>query len=94
MHVPTHAVIEISTSISHLLLKLVIALLGLIFTLIIPRRRVWIRVGKHDDGRTMVEYGLLARGEDHGLSKEAVRIGSALTKHWKRTTTESRQEKS
>lgn len=69
-----------------------LALLGLIVTLIIPRRRVWIRVGKHEDGRTLVEYGLLARGEDHGLSKEAVKIGSALTKHWNRTTTENRQE--
>ncbi|MHA7176926.1 cytochrome c biogenesis protein ResB [Arthrobacter sp. Sr24] len=71
-----------------------LALLGLIFTLIIPRRRVWIRVGKHEDGRTLVEYGLLARGEDHGLSKEAVKIGSTLTKHWNRTTTENRQKTS
>ncbi|NUP73665.1 MAG: cytochrome c biogenesis protein ResB, partial [Sinomonas sp.] len=43
------------------------SLAGLICSLFVPRRRLWVRFGDHEDGRTMVEYGLLARGEDHGL---------------------------
>lgn len=71
-----------------------LALLGLIITLTTARRRVWIRAGRHEDGRTMIEYGLLARGEDHSLAKEAIRIGSALTTHWNSGINENRQEKS
>lgn len=68
-----------------------LALLGLIITLMTARRRVWVRAGRHEDGRTMVEYGLLARGEDHSLAKEAIRIGSALTTHWNDATDQNRQ---
>jgi cytochrome c biogenesis protein len=69
-----------------------LALLGLIITLTTARSRVWIRAGRHEDGRTMVEYGLLARGEDHSLAKEAIRIGSALTTHWNNGIDTNRQE--
>ncbi|NMR32398.1 cytochrome c biogenesis protein ResB [Crystallibacter degradans] len=68
-----------------------LALLGLIITLTTARRRVWIRAGQHEDGRTMIEYGLLARGEDHSLAKEAIRIGSALTAHWNKANDQNRQ---
>ena len=68
-----------------------LALFGLIITLTTARRRVWIRAGQHEDGRTMVEYGLLARGEDHSLAKEAIRIGSALTTHWNKAHDQNRQ---
>ena len=44
---------------------------GLVTSLYVNRRRVWVRTGTHEDGRTMVEYGLLARGEDHRLAGEA-----------------------
>lgn len=58
------------------------ALLGLITTLMVSRRRVWIRAKTLPDGRTTVEYGLLARGEDHGLAGEALKIGRALTEQF------------
>lgn len=67
------------------LYALIFALLavgGLILSLYINRRRAWIRTGTHDDGRTMVEYGLLARGEDHRLAAEAAAIRSLLATEW------------
>nr|WP_299169641.1 cytochrome c biogenesis protein ResB [uncultured Arthrobacter sp.] len=62
-----------------------LALTGLILTLTISRRRVWVRASTHDDGRTLIEYGLLARGKDQGLSKEALSIGAALAAQWSNT---------
>ncbi|MET4589482.1 cytochrome c biogenesis protein ResB [Arthrobacter sp. 754] len=59
-----------------------LAVAGLIVSLYINRRRVWVRTGTHDDGRTMVEYGLLARGEDHRLAAEAATIRKLLTDEW------------
>lgn len=60
----------------------VLALAGLIASLFLNRRRVWIRTGTHPDGRTMVEFGLLARGEDHRLAGESVAINKALRDKW------------
>ncbi|MDQ4045962.1 MAG: cytochrome c biogenesis protein ResB, partial [Actinomycetota bacterium] len=48
----------------------------------VNRRRVWVRTGTHEDGRTMVEYGLLARGEDHRLASEAAAIRGLLLRKW------------
>ncbi|HEY8702734.1 MAG TPA: cytochrome c biogenesis protein ResB [Arthrobacter sp.] len=59
-----------------------LAVAGLILSLYINRRRVWVRTGTHQDGRTMVEYGLLARGEDHRLAAEAAAIRKLLTGEW------------
>jgi cytochrome c biogenesis protein len=59
-----------------------LALLGLIGSLFIARRRVWVRAGVHEDGRTMVEYGLLARGEDYRLTGEAEAIRTHLERAW------------
>lgn len=59
-----------------------LAVAGLIISLYVNRRRVWIRTGTHEDGRTMVEYGLLARGEDHRLSAEAAAIRKLLSDEW------------
>ncbi|WP_426996825.1 cytochrome c biogenesis protein ResB [Pseudarthrobacter sp. N5] len=67
------------------LYALIFALLavgGLVISLYLNRRRVWVRTGRHEDGRTMVEYGLLARGEDHRLAAEAATIRGLLTKEW------------
>ncbi|WP_136611146.1 cytochrome c biogenesis protein ResB [Sinomonas albida] len=58
------------------------SLAGLICSLFVPRRRLWLRFGDHEDGRTMIEYGLLARGEDHGLAAEGRSVRSALAKAW------------
>ncbi|MNI86414.1 hypothetical protein D3C73_1435090 [compost metagenome] len=51
-------------------------------SLYINRRRVWVRTGTHADGRTMVEYGLLARGEDHRLAGEAAALREILAREW------------
>ena len=59
-----------------------LAVAGLIVSLYVNRRRVWIRTGTHDDGQTMVEYGLLARGEDHRLAGEAQAIRKLLAEEW------------
>ena len=59
-----------------------IAVAGLIVSLYVNRRRVWLRAGAHEDGRTMIEYGLLARGEDHRLAPEAAAIRARLMARW------------
>ncbi|MGC7152147.1 cytochrome c biogenesis protein ResB [Paenarthrobacter ureafaciens] len=59
-----------------------LAVAGLVTSLYISRRRVWVRTGTHQDGRTMVEYGLLARGEDHRLAGEAAAIRELLANEW------------
>ncbi|MFJ5958235.1 cytochrome c biogenesis protein ResB [Paenarthrobacter sp. NPDC092416] len=58
------------------------AVAGLLASLYVNRRRVWVRAGTHNDGRTMVEYGLLARGEDHRLSAEATAVRALLVGQW------------
>jgi cytochrome c biogenesis protein len=59
-----------------------LAVAGLVTSLYVNRRRVWVRTGTHEDGRTMVEYGLLARGEDHRLAGEAAAIRKLLSSEW------------
>ncbi|MHA7241552.1 cytochrome c biogenesis protein ResB [Arthrobacter sp. TMS1-12-1] len=59
-----------------------LALTGLILSLITPRRRTWIAASTSTDGNTVIEYGLLARGEDPGLGKEATRIRTHLQHHF------------
>ncbi|MBG6224509.1 cytochrome c biogenesis protein [Arthrobacter sp. CAN_A2] len=59
-----------------------LALLGLTASLFIGRRRLWVRTGEHPDGRLMVEYGLLARGEDHRLPAEGQAVEKLLADRW------------
>ncbi|ERI35713.1 cytochrome c biogenesis protein ResB [Arthrobacter sp. TES] len=59
-----------------------LAVAGLVTSLYISRRRVWVRTGTHQDGRTMIEYGLLARGEEHRLAGEAAAIRELLANEW------------
>jgi cytochrome c biogenesis protein len=55
---------------------------GLLTSLFIPRRRVWIKATDNADGTVRVEYAGLARGEDPGLGEAvdalAYRHGTAL----------------
>jgi cytochrome c biogenesis protein len=77
------------------LYALIFALLavgGLIVSLYVNRRRVWVRTGTHEDGRTMVEYGLLARGEDHRLAAEAQAIRKLLAEEWQLDDSASTQQ--
>ncbi|WP_258069901.1 cytochrome c biogenesis protein ResB [Arthrobacter sp. SX1312] len=59
-----------------------LALLGLTASLFIGRRRLWVRTAEHPDGRLMVEYGLLARGEDHRLPAEGQAVEKLLMDRW------------
>ena len=59
-----------------------LAVAGLVTSLYVNRRRAWVRAGSHEDGRTMVEYGLLARGEDHRLAGEAAAVRAMLAAAW------------
>jgi cytochrome c biogenesis protein len=56
------------------------AMLGLALSLFVPRRRLFVRVREADGepGRTLVEVGALARGEDSGLEDEIDRTLTAL----------------
>ncbi|MET4640208.1 cytochrome c biogenesis protein ResB [Mycetocola sp. 2940] len=55
---------------------------GLLTSLFVPRRRVWIKATDTPDGTVLVEYAGLARGEDPGLGEAvdalAYRHGTAL----------------
>lgn len=59
-----------------------LALAGLSASLFIGRRRVWVRADSGADGRIAVEYGLLARGEDHRLAGEGAAIEKLLRERW------------
>ena len=45
----------------------VLVLLGLLTSLFVPRRRVWVKALPNDDGTLRLEYAGLARGEDPTL---------------------------
>ncbi|MEO6199917.1 MAG: cytochrome c biogenesis protein ResB [Cryobacterium sp.] len=49
------------------LLFAVLVLLGLLTSLFIPRRRVWVKAIRQDDGSVRLEYAGLARGDDPAL---------------------------
>ncbi len=59
-----------------------LALLGLSASLFIGRRRLWVRTAEEPDGRILVEYGLLARGEDHRLPAEGKAVEKLLADRW------------
>lgn len=50
-----------------LLLCALLILGGLLTSLFIPRRRMWVKVIEHDDGSLLVQYAALARGDDPKL---------------------------
>ncbi|MGO1885587.1 MAG: cytochrome c biogenesis protein ResB, partial [Citricoccus sp.] len=60
----------------------VLALVSLVVSLFVRRRRAWVRSATGPEGSTMVEYGLLARGEDFGLREENVSLRRAFEKAW------------
>jgi cytochrome c biogenesis protein len=51
-----------------------LALAGLSASLFLPRRRVFVRIGQDDGGRTVVTAAALARGDDPGLERELTRV--------------------
>ncbi|MDO4918324.1 cytochrome c biogenesis protein ResB [Kocuria sp.] len=63
-----------------------VAFAGLIMSLFIARRRAWVRAVEAEDAHgvrcTVLEYGLLARGEDHRLGAEAEKLTGLWTSLW------------
>jgi cytochrome c biogenesis protein len=51
-------------------------LVGLLTSLFIPRRRVWVKAVEEDGGRIRLEYAGLARGEDPGLDAAVADIAT------------------
>ena len=49
------------------LLFAVLVLLGLLTSLFVPRRRIWVKAIRRDDGSVRLEYAGLARGDDPAL---------------------------
>ncbi|TDW30389.1 cytochrome c biogenesis protein ResB [Cryobacterium psychrophilum] len=49
------------------LLFAILVLLGLLTSLFVPRRRVWVKAIEHEDGTLRLEYAGLARGDDPAL---------------------------
>jgi cytochrome c biogenesis protein len=60
------------------LLSAAAALAGLMLSLFVRRRRVWVRATVGDDGRTLVRVAGLARAEGEGLADEVAEIAAAL----------------
>ncbi|GAA4766382.1 cytochrome c biogenesis protein ResB [Citricoccus nitrophenolicus] len=60
----------------------VLALVALGVSLFVRRRRTWVRGTTGPDGSTVVEYGLLARGEDFGLREENLTLRRQFEKLW------------
>lgn len=58
-----------------------LAFIGLISSLFIPRRRVWVKA-KTEGEHLIVEYGLLARGEDPRLATEADKLTELFAQKW------------
>lgn len=51
---------------------------GLMTSLLVPRRRIWVKASRRDDGELLIEYAGLARGEDPGM---AAAVGAILDEH-------------
>ena len=60
------------------LVSAALALLGLLLSLSLRRRRVWVRAHAGDGERTVVEIGALARTEAPGLDDEAEQLAARL----------------
>lgn len=67
-------------------ISFLVAFAGLIMSLFIARRRAWVRATETEDANgvrcTVLEYGLLARGEDHRLGAEAEKLTALWTSLW------------
>ncbi|GAB3850418.1 cytochrome c biogenesis protein ResB [Nesterenkonia populi] len=60
----------------------IVATLGLIASLFMRRRRIWVTVERTSEGRTLATYGLLSRGEDFTLRDENIALRRQLESMW------------
>ncbi|TLP72770.1 cytochrome c biogenesis protein ResB [Nesterenkonia sphaerica] len=67
---------------TYILIFAMTATAGLIASLFLRRRRAWVTVEANEHGRTLVKYGLLARGEDFRLRDENIALRTQFEKAW------------
>ncbi|TDE91762.1 cytochrome c biogenesis protein ResB [Occultella glacieicola] len=67
-----------------------LAFAGLVASLFLPRRRIWVRLVEGTDGATVVSAAALARGDDPGLQRELDRVLAVLDDDRPATTEEDR----
>lgn len=53
-------------------------MIGIALSLIVKRRRLWVRISPAEDGRTLVEVGGLARTDQAGYGEEFTRVANQL----------------
>lgn len=58
-----------------------LALVALVISLYVRRRRAWVKATQRD-GHTVIEYGLLARGETFGLREENIKLRQTFDATW------------
>ena len=66
----------VANSVAKDVLFVALAVIGLIASLLVPRRRLWVRVREDDDG-LVVEYAGLARGDDPNLERAVAELERA-----------------
>ncbi len=62
------------------LVAAVLLLMGLVTSLRVRRRRIWLRAGRGSDGRTLVEVGGLSRSEGDRFAAEFDDVARALAR--------------
>ncbi|WP_232847934.1 cytochrome c biogenesis protein ResB [Occultella kanbiaonis] len=67
-----------------------LAFAGLVASLFLPRRRIWVRLVAGADGDTVVSAAALARGDDPGLQRELDRVLAVLDSDQAATSKEDR----
>jgi cytochrome c biogenesis protein len=60
------------------LLAAVIGIIGLLYGLFVPRRRLWVRAQSQPDGLTLVSVAGLSRSETPGLAEEVNLVATEL----------------
>lgn len=54
-----------------------LATAGLLTSLFVPRRRLWVKIATDSNGRSVIEYAGLARGDDPQLSETVIALQSS-----------------
>ena len=60
------------------LLAAIAAIAGLILSLLVRRRRIWVRASPGEDGRTVVDVAGLSRTENGGVERDVAELVSVL----------------
>src|SRR5699024_2031209 len=69
-----------------------LTLVSLVISLYVRRRRAWVKATEHE-GHTVIEYGLLARGEIFGLRDENIKLRETFDSIWPVIPPETSEDK-